>query len=134
MLDMLNETFNKEEDSSKSISTIEKQLECISKQLNQQPSDNLSDTTQVSEVTFLSSDNIVHKPTSPKIKVVVKDYVLLDDKDTKMIFEIKEVVVELEKSNVEFHDLETSKVGEGSVEANTTPYPTSEENLMEQKS
>ncbi|CAI9259344.1 unnamed protein product [Lactuca saligna] len=61
MLDMLNETFNKEEDNSKSILAIEKQLEHIAEQLNQQPSHNISDSTQGNEVSFHYSDKIVHK-------------------------------------------------------------------------
>ncbi|CAI9264357.1 unnamed protein product [Lactuca saligna] len=40
------------------------------------------------------------------------------------MFEIKEAIIEFEKSNEEFHELEESKVGEGFVKASTTPYPT----------
>ncbi|CAI9284552.1 unnamed protein product [Lactuca saligna] len=124
MLYMLNEIFIKEEDNSKSISAIEKQLEHIAEKLNEQPSDNISDTTQVNEVSFLCNENVVHNPTPPKLEVVVEDDVPLNDNDTQRMFEIKEAVIEFEKSNEEFHELEESKVGEGFVEANTTPYPT----------
>ncbi|CAI9279310.1 unnamed protein product [Lactuca saligna] len=126
MLDILTETFNKEEDNSKSISVIEKQLEHIAKNLNQQPSDNLSNTTLVNEVTFPCSDklfdNKVHKLTQPELELVVEDYVSLNDQKTESISEIKEVEIELDKYNEDFHELEESKVGEGFVEANTIPY------------
>ncbi|CAI9291975.1 unnamed protein product [Lactuca saligna] len=124
MLDMLNETFNKEEDNSKSISAIEKQLEHIAEQLNQQPSDSISDSTQGNEVSFLCSDKIVHKSTPPELELVMEDYVSLDDQETESMLESKQAVTELENYNEEFHLLEASKVGEGSVEAGITSYPT----------
>ena len=123
MLDMLNETFNKEEDNSKSISAIEDQLERITEQLKQQPPGKPSDTTQVNEVSFLCNDNIVHNPTPPKLEVVMEDDVPLNDNYSQRMFEIKEAVIEFEKSNEEFHELEESKVGEGFVKANTTLCP-----------
>ncbi|CAI9262893.1 unnamed protein product [Lactuca saligna] len=114
MLDMLNETFNKEEYNLKSISVIEKQLEHIAEKLNQQFSDNLSDTTLVNEVTFPCShklfDNKVHKLTPPELELVVEDYVSLNDQETESISKIKEVEIELDKYNEDFHELEVSKV------------------------
>ncbi|CAI9293385.1 unnamed protein product [Lactuca saligna] len=89
--------------------------------LKQQPLGKPSDTTQVNEVSFLCNDNIVHNTTPLELKVVVEDDVPLNDNDTKRMFQIKEVVIELEKSKEELNELEDSKVGEGFVEANTTP-------------
>ncbi|CAI9273721.1 unnamed protein product [Lactuca saligna] len=127
MLDILSETFNKEYENSKSISVTEKQLEHIVEQLNQQPSDNVSNTTLVNEVTFPCSDklfdNKVHKLTPPELELVVEDYVSLNNQETGSITEIKEVEIELDKYNEDFHELEDSKVGEGFVEANNIPYP-----------
>ena len=54
----------------------------------------------------------------------MEDYLSLDDNDTKRIVEIKEFVNKVEQTNEEFHDSEAPKVGEGYVEANTTPYLT----------
>ncbi|CAI9303172.1 unnamed protein product [Lactuca saligna] len=106
MLDILNETFNKEEDNSKSISVIEKQLEHIAKKLNQKPLDNLSNTTLVNEVTFRCSDklfdNKVHKLTPPELELVVEDYVYLNDLETESISEINEVEIKLDKYNEYF--------------------------------
>ncbi|CAI9300693.1 unnamed protein product [Lactuca saligna] len=127
MLDMLNETLYKEEENSKSISTLERQIEQIRKKLNQQLSGNFSDTTQDNKVTILCSDkyfdNRVHNPTPTELEVVVEDYVPLYDNNTERLIEIKEVVIEKEKYNEEFHVSQVTKVGEGFVEANTTSYP-----------
>ena len=53
----------------------------------------------------------MHKPTPSKLKVVVEDYVSLDNKDIEMMYESKETVIGLENYNEEFHLLEASKVG-----------------------
>ncbi|CAI9287946.1 unnamed protein product [Lactuca saligna] len=124
MLDMLNETFNKEEDNSKSISAIEDQLERITEKLKQQPPGKTLDITQVNEVCFLCNDNVVHNPTPPKLELVVEDYVSLDDQENESMIERKEAIIELENYNEEFHLLEASKVGEGFVEVGITSYPT----------
>ena len=113
-----------QEDNSKRLLIIQKKLDELMEQLNQPPPPgNLSDTTQVEEVSFLCHDefldNKVHEPTPPELDMVVEDYVYLDDKDSESVFEIKEVVTDLENSNENLHDLETPKVGEGFVEANT---------------
>ncbi|CAI9294929.1 unnamed protein product [Lactuca saligna] len=121
---MLNETFNKEEDNSKLILEIEDQLERIMEQLKQQPPGKPSHTTQVNEVSFLCINSIMDNPTPPELEVVVEDDVPLIDNDTQSMFEIKEVVIELEKYNKALHELEASKVGERFVAANTIPYPT----------
>ena len=128
MLDMLNETFYKEDENSKSISTLERQIEQISEKLNQHPPGNLSYTTQDNEVTILCSDkyfdNKVHNFIPLKLEAVVHNYVPLYDNNTERIIEIKEVVIEKEKYNEEFHVSKVTKVGEASVEANTTHFPT----------
>ncbi|CAI9303338.1 unnamed protein product [Lactuca saligna] len=117
MLDMLNEIFNKEEDNSKSIPVIEKQLEHIAEQLNQQFSNSLSDTTLVNKETFPCSyklfNNKVYKLTPPELELVVEDYVSLNNQETESISEIKEVEIELDKYNEDFHELKSPKLGRG---------------------
>ena len=118
-----------QEDNSKRLLNIQKKLEELMEQLNQPPPPgNLSDTTQVEEVSFLCHDEFldkkVHEPTPTEVDMVVEDYVSFDDKDTEGIIESKEVVIESEKSQIALYEPVTPKVGEGFVEDNTTPDPT----------
>ncbi|KAL4572407.1 hypothetical protein LXL04_019182 [Taraxacum kok-saghyz] len=65
-------------------------------------------------------ENKVYEPTPPEVEVVVEDYISLDNKDAEMEVEIKEAEIELEKPTY-VTESEAPKVGEGSVELNTTP-------------
>ena len=125
MLDMMEKSCRMQE---KSLSNIQKSIEYISEQLNQQPSDNISDTILENEVSFLSSDElsdiIVHKPTLPELEVVVEDYVSLNDKKTEKSVENKEVEIGSEKNEINWIEPIIPKVGEGLVDLNTTYSPT----------
>ncbi|KAI3502748.1 hypothetical protein L1887_31025 [Cichorium endivia] len=126
MMELLKEGFKQEENNSKAISILENQLEKIVEQLQQQRSDDHSDTTQADEVTILCSDESfdinVHKPTPPNYEVVVEDYVSIDEENIELeITNQEKSEFELETSQTIFHEPETPKVGEGSVESNTTP-------------
>ncbi|KAI3679326.1 hypothetical protein L2E82_51458 [Cichorium intybus] len=126
MMELLKEGFKQKENNSKAISILENQLEQMVEQLQQQPSDDHSDTMQADEVTNLCSDESfdinVHKPTPPDYEVVVEDYVSINEEDIELeTINQEKSEFELETSQIIFQELETPKVGEGSVESNTTP-------------
>ena len=118
MLDMMKISFELQECNNK--------LEELLEQLNQQPSDNISDTTQLEEVSFLCHDepfdNKEHEPTppEPELEVVVEDDVPLNDNRPKN----EEVEVSLENNQSDLYEPIIPKVGEGLVEVNTTSSPT----------
>ncbi|KAL4560246.1 hypothetical protein LXL04_032396 [Taraxacum kok-saghyz] len=125
MLDMMEKSCHLQEIS---LSNIQKSLEYISEQLNQQPSDNILDTTHENEVSFLSSDELydakVHKLTPPELEVAVEDYVSLNDKKTEKNVENEEVEIGSEKNEINMNEPIIPKVGEGLVKLNTTYSPT----------
>ena len=98
MLDMIEKSCQLQEIS---LSNIQKSVEYITEQLNQQPTDNISDTTHENEVSFLSSNELydtkMHKPIPPELEVVVEDYVSLNDKKTEKRLENEEVEIGSEK-------------------------------------
>ena len=128
MLENAKKIKEQEEKTDQALLNMQKRLDSISKHLNQQPLYNPSDTTQVNEVSSLSSDdfydNEVHEPTPLEVEMVVEDCVSLDDKDTESVFESEEVIIDLKESNEKLHDLVITKVGEEFVEVNATPNPT----------
>ncbi|KAL4588064.1 hypothetical protein LXL04_000942 [Taraxacum kok-saghyz] len=73
-------------------------------------------------------ENKVYEPTPPEVEVVVEDYISLDNKDAEMEVEIKEAEIELEKPTY-VTESEAPKVGEGSVELNTTLHLTTLRNI-----
>jgi hypothetical protein len=119
MLDMMKISFELQECNNK--------LEELLEQLNQQPSDNISDTTQLEEVSFLCHDepfdNKEHEPTPPLVEVVMKDYVSLDNMDSESDFENNEVVTDLENFNETFHDLSSDELSDTKIHEPTPPEP-----------
>ena len=109
-----------------SLANMQRSLEYISEQLNQPPSDNISDTTHENDVSFLFSDNLsdtkMHEPTppEPELEVVVEDDVPLNDTRP----ENEEVEIGLERNQINLNEPITPKVGEGFVEVYTTSSPT----------
>ena len=117
MLDMMKISFEMQECNQK----LDKLLEL----LNQQPSDNTTDTTQLEEVSFLYHDepfdNKEHEPTPPLVEVVMKDYVSWDNTDSESDYENNEVVTDLENFNETFHDLSSDELSDTKMHEPTQP-------------
>ena len=132
MMDMMTKSIELQE----SLANIQRSVEYMSEQLNQPPPDNISDTTQLEEVSFRCHDEPFndkeHEPTPPLVEVGMKDYVSLDDTDSESDFENNEVVTDLEKFNEPFHDLETTENRSETTHENDVSFPFSD-NLTDTK-
>ncbi|KAL4567285.1 hypothetical protein LXL04_022865 [Taraxacum kok-saghyz] len=126
MLDMMNISLEK----------CNQKFDELIELLNLQPSDNIADTTQLEEVSFIfydePFDDKEHEPTSPLVEVVMKDYVSLDYTDSESDFENNEVIINLETSNETFYDLETPENRSDTTHENDVSFPFSN-NLLDTK-
>ncbi|KAL4586180.1 hypothetical protein LXL04_010812 [Taraxacum kok-saghyz] len=126
MLDMMNISLEK----------CNQKFDELIELLNLQPSDNIADTTQLEEVSFIfydePFDDKEHEPTSPLVEVVMKDYVSLNYTDSESDFENNEVIINLETSNETFYDLETPENRSDTTHENDVSFPFSN-NLLDTK-